>query len=48
LTVTLRHLPPENETAVKVAGLAEDAAASGIESLPGDTDVSVDLDVEVQ
>jgi hypothetical protein len=48
LTVTLRHLPPENDTAVKVAGLAEDVATNGIENLPGDTDASVDFNVEVQ
>jgi hypothetical protein len=48
LTVTLRHLPPENDTAVKVEGLAEDIAADGIQNLPGDTDASVDFNVEVQ
>jgi hypothetical protein len=48
MTVTLRHLPPENDTAVKVEGLAEDVAADGIENLPGETDASVDFAVEVQ
>jgi hypothetical protein len=48
LTVTLRHLPPENESAVKAAGLAEGVATGGIESLPGETDASVDFSVEVQ
>jgi hypothetical protein len=46
--VTLRHLPPENDTPVKTGTLAEDLAAGGIESLPGETDVSVDFAVEVQ
>lgn len=48
LTVTLRHLPPENDTAVKTGELAADVAAGGLEALPGETDVSVDFDVTVQ
>lgn len=48
LTVTLRHLPPENDTPVKTGTLADDAAAGGIEALPGETDVSVDFALEVQ
>ncbi len=48
LTVTLRHLPPVGGSPVKVAGLAAQAAGSGIAGLPGDTDVSVTFDVMVQ
>lgn len=48
LTVTLRHLPPENDTPVKTGTLADDVAAGGIESLPGETDASVDFAIEVQ
>jgi len=48
LVVTLRHMPPENDTAVKVDGLAEQVATGGISSLPGDTDAGVTFDVEVQ
>ena len=33
LTVILRHLPPENDVAVKVEGLAEQVAADGIDSI---------------
>jgi len=40
LTITLRHLPEEDGTAVKVDGLQEDAQANGVDSLPGDTDVT--------
>lgn len=48
LTVTLRHLPPENDTPVKTGTLAEDVAAAGIESLPGEADASVDFSLDVQ
>jgi hypothetical protein len=48
LTLTLRHLPPENDVAVKTGTLAEDAAAGGIAALPGDTDVSVDFALTVE
>jgi hypothetical protein len=48
LTVTLRHLPPQDDAAVKTGTLAEDVAADGIDGLPGATDVSVDFDVTVQ
>ena len=48
LTITLRHLPPENDTPVKTGTLADDVAAGGIESLPGETDASVDFALEVQ
>ncbi len=39
--VTLRHIPPVNDVAAKVAGLAMQAASNGIAALPGDTDVQV-------
>ncbi|MBM4391156.1 MAG: hypothetical protein FJ090_08545 [Deltaproteobacteria bacterium] len=48
LTITLRHLPPENDVAVKTGTLAEDVAAGGIAALPGDTDVSVDFALTVE
>jgi hypothetical protein len=48
LTVTLRHLPPENDSPVKVEGLAEAAATGGMESLPGEADASVDFVVTVE
>jgi hypothetical protein len=48
LIVTLRHLPPENDTPVKVDGLAEQAASGGLDGLPGDTDVSVTFNLAVQ
>jgi hypothetical protein len=46
--VTLRHLPPEDDVAVKVAGLAEDVAAGGIDAIGGDTDAEVRFDLVVQ
>jgi hypothetical protein len=48
LTVTLRHLPPENDAAVKTGALADDVAAGGFTDLPGATDASVDFDLTVQ
>lgn len=41
LKVMLRHLPPQNNAAVKVAGLAEDFASGGSAALPGDIDADV-------
>lgn len=40
-TVTLRHLPPLDGTAVKVADLATEVKTSGISGVGGDTDVEV-------
>ena len=48
LTVTLRHLPEQGGVAQKVAGLAEQAEADGIASLPGDSDASVTVPLTVQ
>jgi hypothetical protein len=47
LTVTLRHLPEVNGTPVKTSTLASDAAADGIASLPGQSDVNVTFDLSV-
>lgn len=48
LSVMLRHLPPENETAVKVDGLAEDFAADGTNGIAGDVDADVDFNLTVE
>jgi len=48
LTLTLRHLPEENGSAVKLDGLAEDVAAGGFDSIGGDNDVSITFNIEVQ
>lgn len=46
-TVTLRHMPPEDGSDVKTGELAGDVATGGIESLPGDTDATVDFSLMV-
>lgn len=48
LTVTLRHLPPVNDVATKVASLAEQVKTSGLDAAPGGTDASVTFPVTVQ
>jgi len=48
LTVTLRHLPPVNDTAVKTADLPMQVKDSGFGALPGSTDVSVTFMTTVQ
>ena len=48
LILTLRHLPPENDEAVKVEGLAEDVAASGFGAIGGANDAQVTFPVDVQ
>lgn len=48
LTVTLRHLPPVNDTAVKTANLAGQVKTSGISSIPGESDAAVTFAVTVQ
>lgn len=45
LTVTLRHLPAESGTPVKVAGLATTVADEGFAAIPGDTDAQVTFPV---
>jgi hypothetical protein len=47
LTLTLRHLPPVNDVAVKTANLATEVRDSGFASLPGSTDVQVNFPVTV-
>ena len=47
LTLTLRHMPPVNGAAVKVAGLADMVKASGLVAIGGETDVSVNFVVTV-
>jgi len=48
LTVTLRHMPPVNGAAAKVADLAGKVKAGGLQALPGDTDAQVTFAVTVQ
>lgn len=48
LKVMLRHLPPENDTAVKVEGLAEDFAAGGSAAIPGEVDADVTFPLTVE
>lgn len=48
LTVTLRHLPPVNDSPVKTASLAADVKAGGFAAIPGDSDVQVTFTVTVQ
>jgi hypothetical protein len=48
LTISLRHLPAEDGTAVKVADLAADVATGGFGSIAGDNDVQVTFPLEVQ
>jgi hypothetical protein len=45
--VLLRHMPAEPDP-LKTGGLAEEAATNGLDSLPGDTDVSVEFDLTVE
>lgn len=47
LTVTLRHLPPVNDVAVKTADLASQVAAGGFASIGGSTDAQVNFTVTV-
>lgn len=47
MRVVLRHLPFEDGSSIKTSTLAADVAADGIDSLPGDSDVDVDFDLEV-
>ncbi|HEY5938624.1 MAG TPA: hypothetical protein VIU61_28430 [Kofleriaceae bacterium] len=47
LTVTLKHLPPLDGNALKTSDLAAMVKAAGINSIGGDTDVSVSFSVQV-
>ncbi|MEM6929966.1 MAG: hypothetical protein AAF602_23715 [Myxococcota bacterium] len=46
-TVTLRHLPPENDVVVKVAGLEDIVAMEGFGGIPGENDIQVTFDLTV-
>ena len=48
LTLTLRHMPPEDGSAVKVDGLAESVALDGFGAIGGDNDVQVTFPIDVQ
>ena len=48
LEVLLRHMPPVNGSAIKVADLAGVMDASGSTELPGSTDIDVDFTVTVE
>ena len=48
LTVTLRHMPPENDNPVKEEGLAEEVAANGFDSIGGANDISVTFNLDVE
>jgi hypothetical protein len=48
LTVTLRHLPPVNNMAVKSATLADMVRSSGFSAIGGTTDAQVTFPVTVQ
>ena len=48
LIVTLRHLPPENDAAVKVEGLAQMVATDGFSAIGGANDVQVTFPVTVE
>ncbi len=45
--VTLRHLPPENDVAVKVAGLEDIVLADGFGGLAGENDVQITFPLTV-
>jgi hypothetical protein len=48
LIVTLRHMPPENDSPVKLDGAAEDVAAGGFASIGGDNDAQVTFNLTVE
>lgn len=48
LIVTLRHMPPEGEEAVKVEGAAEEVAAGGFTAIGGDNDAQVTFPLTVE
>jgi hypothetical protein len=48
LTVTLRHLPPVNDTPVKTEELAQEVIDGGFGALAGSTDAEVDFAVTVE
>ena len=48
LSVRVRHLPPEDGNAVKVAGLEDTVAASGFAAIGGDDDADVTFNLTVE
>ena len=48
LTVTLRHMPPENGEPVKIEGLADDVASGGFSAIGGENDIQVTFNIEVE
>ena len=48
LTLTLRHMPPENGTPLKVTDLAQEVADGGFASIGGDNDIEVTFNIEVE
>lgn len=48
LTITLRHLPPENDTPIKDGDLAATVADDGFGAIGGDSDLSVTFPLTVQ
>jgi len=48
LDVMLRHLPPENDVAVKTADLAETVANEGLEAIGGDVDIQVSFPIVIE
>ena len=48
LTFTLRHMPPENDSPVKVEGLAEDVAEGGFEAIGGSNDLQITYSLIVE
>jgi hypothetical protein len=46
--VTLRHLPPEGDVAIKTGTLASEVVEGGFDGIPGDTDAQVTFDLAVQ
>ena len=48
LTFTLRHMPPENDSPVKVEGLAEDVAEGGFDAIGGSNDLQITYSLIVE
>ena len=48
LTVTLRHLPVEDDQSSKVDGLPDDVAADGFDAIGGDNTIQVTFNVDVE
>lgn len=48
LRVVLRHMPPENDVAVKTETTAADVAAGGLSAIGGDSDADVTFSVTVE